>query len=88
MKKLEVRKLTFGAVLAAGLAIGSIAGLHAKLPPTPPMSDADKAAKAEKDAAAKAKDAEANGKAQDRAVANYKKNPGTTGKSPAAMGKK
>ena len=40
------------------------------------MSDAEKAAKAEKDAAAKAKDAEQLGKAQDKAVANYKQNKG------------
>ncbi len=62
------------AVLAAGLLIGAMA--HAKLPAAPPMSDAEKAAKAEKDAAAKAKEATELGKAQDRAVANYKKNKG------------
>ena len=71
-----MRKLGIVATLAAGLAIGSLAAVHAKLPATPPMSDADKAAKAEKDAAAKAKDAELNAKAQDKAVANYKKNKG------------
>ena len=63
-------------VLAAGLMAGAIA--HAKLPPAPPMSDADKAAKAEKDASAKAKDAKDLDKAQDRAVANYKKNKGVS----------
>jgi len=67
------------AMLAGGL-IGAMAA-QAKLPPTPPKSDADKAAAAEKDAAAKAKDAADLAKAQDKAVANYKKNP-------AAMGKK
>ncbi len=61
------------ACLAAGL-ISSPA--FAKLPPAPPVSDADKAAKAEKDAAAKAKDAELLGKAQDKAAANYKKEKG------------
>ena len=71
-----MKKLWIVSVLAAGLAIGSLAGVHAKLPPPPPMSDADKAAKAEKDAAAKAKDHELNMKAQDKAVANYKKNKG------------
>jgi hypothetical protein len=40
------------------------------------MSEADKAAKAAKDAATKAHDAELLGKAQDKAVANYKKNKG------------
>ncbi len=64
------------AVLAAGLLIGAMA--HAKLPPAPPMSDTEKAAKAEKDAAAKAKEAAEVGKAQDRAVANYKKNKGVS----------
>ena len=61
-------------LLAAGLMAGAIAASHAKLPPPPPKSDADKAAEAEKAAAAKAKDAEQLGKAQDKAVANYKKN--------------
>jgi hypothetical protein len=60
-------------VLAAGLLVGAIAA-HAKLPAPPPKSDAEKAAEADKAAAAKAKDAEQLGKAQDRAVANYKKN--------------
>ena len=71
-----MKKLWIAAALACGLAIGSLAGVQAKLPAPPPMSDADKAAKAEKDAAAKAKEAELNVKAQDKAVANYKKNKG------------
>ena len=62
--------------LLGGLLAGAIAASHAKLPAAPPMSDADKAAKATKEAAAKAKDAEDLGKAQDRAVSNYKKNKG------------
>jgi hypothetical protein len=62
--------------LAGGLLIGAIAASHAKLPPPPAKSDAEKAAEADKAAAAKAKDAEQLGKAQDRAVANYKKNKG------------
>jgi hypothetical protein len=62
--------------LAGGLMIGAIAASHAKLPPPPAKSDAEKAAEADKAAAAKAKEAELNGKAQDRAVANYKKNKG------------
>lgn len=74
MNKLATKAI--GAALAAGLALGSIAGLHAKLPPAPPMSDADKAAKAEKDAATKAKEAADLGKAHDKAVANYKKGQG------------
>jgi hypothetical protein len=60
-------------VLAGGLLVGAIAA-HGKLPAPPPKNDAEKAAEADKAAAAKAKDAEQLGKAQDRAVANYKRN--------------
>jgi len=74
------------AVLAAGLAAGAMFASHAKLPPAPPKSDAEKAAEAEKAAAAKAKDADLLNKAVDKAVANARKN-GKAG--PAAMdGKK
>jgi hypothetical protein len=58
--------------------IGVFAASHAKLPPAPPKSDAEKAAEAEKAAAAKAKDAEQLNKAMDKAVANYKKNKGVS----------
>ena len=61
------------AALAGGLMIGAIAASHAKLPAPPPKSDAEKTAEADKAAAAKAKDAADLGKAQDKAVANYKK---------------
>jgi hypothetical protein len=64
------------AALVAGLLIGAIAASHAKLPAPPAKSDAEKAAEAEKAASAKAKDAELLSRAQDRAVANYKKNKG------------
>jgi len=78
--------------LAGGLMIGAIAASHAKLPAAPPKSDAVKAAEADKAAAEKAKEAELNGKAQDRAVANYKKNKGiamdTPKTAPAAKAKK
>lgn len=75
------------AAIAAGLAIGSIAAVQAKLPPAPPKSDAEKAAEAEKAAAAKAKEAELNNKYIDKAVANYKKNKGIEEPkaTPAAM---
>jgi len=69
-------KLSIAATLAAGLALGSLAAVHAKLPAPPAKTDAEKKAEDEKKAAAKAKDAEALGKAQDKAVANYKKNKG------------
>jgi hypothetical protein len=75
------------AALAAGLMIGTFAASHAKLPPSPPKSDAEKAAEADKAAAAKAKDADLNSKAQDRAVANYKKNKGVSMSPTKAMKK-
>ena len=75
------------AALAAGLMIGTFAASHAKLPPSPPKSDAEKSADAEKAAAAKAKDAADNAKAQDKAVANYKKNKGIS-MSPSKAAKK
>lgn len=64
--------------VAGGLLIGAFAATHAKLPPPTPEEKAAKAAKSEKDAAAKAKAAEQLGKAQDRAAANYKKNKGVS----------
>jgi hypothetical protein len=63
------------AALAAGLLAGAMIASHAKLPPPPPKSDAEKAAEAEKAAATKAKEAADLVKAQDKAVANWKKNP-------------
>ncbi len=63
-------------VIAAGLLAGILATANAKLPPAPAKSDAEKSAEAEKAAAAKAKDAADLGKAQEKAVANYKKNKG------------
>lgn len=66
------------AVLLGGLLIGVFAATHAKLPPPPAKTDAEKSAEAEKAAAAKAKDAADLGKAHDRAVANYKKNKGAS----------
>ena len=66
------------ATLLAGLLIGAIAASHAKLPAPPAKSDAEKKADADKAAAAKAKDAEALGKAQDKVVAHYKKSKGVS----------
>jgi len=65
------------------LAMAASAGaVWAKLPPAPP-ADPVKAAEAKKaaDAAAK-KDAEDLAKAQDRAVANYRKNKGIKAPAP------
>jgi len=65
------------AVLLAGLLIGTL-GAHAKLPAPPAKSDAEKKVEVDKAAATKAKDAEDLAKAQDRVVANYKKNKGAS----------
>ena len=65
--------------LTGGILIGVFAASHAKLPAPPPKSDAEKTAEADKAAAAKAKDAADLGKAQDRAVANYKKSHASMG---------
>jgi hypothetical protein len=69
------------AAIAAGALLGAAAASLAKLPAAPPKTDAEKKTEADKAAAAKTKEADDLGKAQDRAVANYKKNH-------AAMGKK
>jgi hypothetical protein len=68
-------------ILAALLSVaflGAIGASHAKLPPPPPKSDAEKAAEAQKAAAARTKAADKLGQAEDRAVANYKKNRGAS----------
>jgi hypothetical protein len=65
---------TAAVVMLSGLLIGAFAASHAKLPPPPAKSDAEKSAEAEKAAATKAKEAAELTKAQDKAVANYKKN--------------
>ena len=79
-----MRKTAIAAMLAAGLGLGTIAGVNAALPKPPAKSDAEKAAEAEKAAAAKAKEADENNRAQDKAVANYKKNKGIAEKGSAA----
>jgi hypothetical protein len=61
--------------LGMGLTLGSVAAL-AKLPPAPPKTDAEKAAAAQKAAAAKAHGAKVLAEAEDRAVANWRKNKG------------
>ena len=75
------------AILVAGLMIGAL-GAHAKLPAAPAKSDAEKKAEADKAAAAKAKDAEDLGKAQDRVVSHYKKTKGGASMAPGKAAKK
>jgi hypothetical protein len=62
------------ATLAGGLLIGAFAASYAELPPPTPEEKAAAAAKAQKDTADKAKAAKELAHAQDKAVANYKKN--------------
>jgi len=76
------------AAVVGGLMIGTFAASYAKLPPAPPKTEEQKKAEADKAAAEKAKDAELLNKAQDKAVANYKKNKGVSMDSSAAKTKK
>ena len=66
------------AVLAGAFLIGAFVASYAKLPPPTPEEKAAAAAKAEKEPAEKAKAAKELAKAQDKAVANYKKNKGSS----------
>jgi hypothetical protein len=59
--------------LLSGLLIGAFAA-QAKLPAPAPKSEQEKKAEADKAEATKAKDAADLAKAQDKAVANYKRN--------------
>ena len=65
-------------MVAAGIMIGALGASYAKLPAAPAKTDAEKAAEADKASAAKAKEAAELGKAQDKAVANYKKSKGVS----------
>ena len=64
--------------LAGGVLIGAVAASYAELPPPTAQEKAAAAAKTEKDAAAKAQAAKELAAAQDKAVANYKKNKGAS----------
>ena len=64
--------------IVGGLLIGTLAAAHAKLPAAPAKSEAEKSAEAAKAAAAKATAADQLSKAQDKAVANYKKSKGVS----------
>ena len=75
--------------LVACLAAGTIAGAaFAKLPSAPPMTDAQKAEKAEKDKASADKEKDLLGKSQDKAVAHYKKTKGVAEAKTAPAAKK
>ena len=74
-------------VLAGGLLIGAFAAANAELPPLSQEQQAAAAAKADKANADKAKAAKALANAQERAVANYRKQQGAnhaTARSPDA----
>jgi hypothetical protein len=64
------------AVLAGGVLIGAFAVAYAELPPPSAQEKAAAAAKAGKAAAEKAKEATELARAQDKAVANWRKNKG------------
>ena len=78
-----MKRMVIVTSIAAGLMLGAFAA-QAKLPPAPPKSDAEKAAEAEKAKAAAAKDAQELATAQDRVVANYRKNKGIDEPKPVA----
>jgi gas vesicle protein len=65
-------------MVAAGMMIGAIGGSYARLPAAPAKTEAEKAAEAEKVNAAKAQEAAELAKAQDKAVANYRKHKGVS----------
>jgi hypothetical protein len=71
---------TLRALIGAGLVVGAFSVAVAKLPPAPPLTDQQKAEKAEKDKAA-ADTAKAElARAEDKAVANYVANQKAKGK--------
>jgi hypothetical protein len=74
---------TIRALLGAGLVVTAFGVAVAKLPPPPPMTDAQKAEKAAKDKATADATKAALERAEDRAVANYRANQ-KGGAAPAA----
>ena len=74
-------------VIVGGLLAGALMASHAKLPAPAPKSEAEKKVEADKAAAAKAKEGDELNRAQDRAVANYKRNKGVS-MAPAPKAKK
>ena len=74
---------TIRALLGAGLVVTAFGVAVAKLPPAPPLTDAQKAEKAAKDKAAAEAEKAALQRAEDRAVENYRANQ-KAGTVPAA----
>ena len=72
---------TIRALVGAGIVVAAFGVAVAKLPPAPPLTDAQKAEKAAKDEAAAKHAKELLEKAEDKAVANYKSNMAAKGKS-------
>lgn len=79
-------KRILAALVATGLMAGAIAASHAMLPPAPAKSEQQKVAEARKAAAEKVTEADLLNKAQEKAVANYKKNGGAAMKRDARKG--
>ena len=79
--------MNFRTVIMTVVMAAAAGAVWAKLPPAPPADPAKAAEAKEKADAAAKKDADDLGKAQDRAVANYRKNKGIKD-SPAGMAAK
>ena len=75
---------TIRALIGAGLVVGAFSLAVAKLPPAPPLTDAQKAEKAAKDKAAAEHEKALLEKAEDKAVANYKANQKAKGNATEA----
>ena len=72
---------TIRALACAALVVGAFGVAVAKLPPAPPMTEEQKAAKAAKDKASAEAEKAALAKAEDKAVANYVANQKAMGKT-------
>ena len=72
---------TIRALVGAGIVVAAFGVAVAKLPPAPPLTDAQKAEKAAKEKAAADHEKQLLEKAEEKAVANYKANMGAKGKS-------
>ena len=73
---------TIRALIGAGIVIAAFGVAVAKLPPAPPLTDAQKAEKAAKEEATAKKAKEDLEKAENKAVSNYEANMGAKGTPP------